>query len=391
MYPFRWAAVTAGVITSAMSLLTSVLPPTHPAQLTPTPAQRGQAQAPGFSAEPKHYGLAYGDTLVWMSEAQLSTALDDAVTLGTTLIRIDISWADVQYDRPTSYNWARLDRVVNAAVARHLSVDAVLAYTPPWARLSGCTVQACAPADAAKFADFAGVAVRRYAALGVHTWEIWNEENISSFWAPRPDAAAYGRLIKATVPVIRQADSNAFVVMGGLAATKTSPFAISELAFLSAVSTLRVNQQVDAIAYHPYTYPYLASFQGFSWDTPWDRIDRSKNSLAQILSKYGTPNKPIWLTEFGAPTGGRGTASDGTVSAITPATDHVTEQRQAQIATDAVKVVRADPHISTLIWYGQQDQAKQSQSNEGFYGLRRADGTPKPAFSAVRAAIRTQP
>ena len=76
-------------------------------------------------------GIAYGDTLVWMSDQRLAQALDDAVDVGATWIRADISWDRVQHNGPTRYEWALFDRVMDAAGKRGLRV------LPETARLKG--------------------------------------------------------------------------------------------------------------------------------------------------------------------------------------------------------------------------------------------------------------
>jgi exo-beta-1,3-glucanase (GH17 family) len=80
---------------------------------------------------------------------------------------------------------------------------------------------------------------------------------------------------------------------------------------------------------------------------------------------------PIWITEYGAPTGG----SDG-----------VTEVRQAEIAADAVATAAADDGVAALFWYTYRDWNDPGDSGS-YYGLLRADGAKKPTYDAFRQAI----
>src|SRR5690242_14744412 len=41
-------------------------------------------------------GIAYGNTLIEMSDRGLDAALDDAVSIGVSVIRTDLDWADIQ-------------------------------------------------------------------------------------------------------------------------------------------------------------------------------------------------------------------------------------------------------------------------------------------------------
>jgi hypothetical protein len=330
-----------------------------------------------------HTGIAYGDELTFMKQPALNAALNDAKAVGAHWVRADLSWADVQRFSPNSYDWSGFDRVVAAANARDLSVLPVLAYTPAWARPSGCDSQSCRPASVAAFAHFASAAVDRYAPRGVHTWEIWNEPNSNGFWQPAPSASEYMTLLRGTVHAIRALDNEAFIISGGLAAVSTRNGDIAQIDFLRRLSALGGNKLINAVGYHPYTYPLLPSLVT-SFHTPWDRIDRAPVSLHSVLERYGTPDLPFWLTEYGAPTGGPGSSSSGAQSS---STTHVTESRQSQILVDAVHTAWADDKIQGLFIYEDKDRGGSRSTNENFYGIRRANGARKPAFSALRKAI----
>ena len=254
-------------------------------------------------------------------------------------------------------------------------------YTPPWARQTGCTSDKCHPAEPKAFAAFAAAAATRYAPSGIHTWEIWNEPNTRDFWKPEADPAAYTKLLRATSRSLRREDASAYVILGGLAATHSQDGSMSQTDFLAAVSARGGNRLVDAVGYHPYTYPYLASDKT-QWGTAWERI----NGLESVLSAHGTPDMPVWITEYGAPTNGPGAASDGRREAI-DTTTHVTEARQAAIAEDVVRTAAVTSHVEALFWYSDRDLGTDTSSRENFFGLRRADGSAKPALSALRKAI----
>jgi hypothetical protein len=333
-----------------------------------------------------HIGIAYGNNLIGMDSRALAAALDDAVFLGAGIIRTDLAWSDIQPTSSGEYRWDRFDRVADAAWSRGLTLLPVLAYTPAWARPAGCASDKCAPADAQRFADFAAAATRRYAFGGVVAWEIWNEPNTAGFWEPAVDPAAYAGLLEKASTAIRRVDPSAVILLGGLAAVDTDGENVSETEFLSRVCELGDNKVISGVAYHPYTYPYLAS-ESRTGPSPWSRIDRDPDSLRSVLTKYGTPDLSIWLTEYGAPTNGPGAASDGTPDTISAATTHVTEPRQARIAADVLRTAVEDRSIGALIWYSDRDLSNDASTNLNFYGLRRSDGSAKPSLSAFKKAM----
>jgi hypothetical protein len=378
-----WVALVAFTVAAAVTVTLALSQPPSVAKPSawPVSGSTGSASRPGLKI-----GVAYGDTLPFLSDQDVAAALDDAVALGANWVRADLSWEDIQPDSSDRYQWSRFDRVAEAAHKRGLNILAVIGYTPPWARPSTCrNDQACAPADPAAFAAFARKAAARYSAMGVHTWEIWNEENIL-FWKPKPDPVGYTRLLKLTAAAVRSADAQATVVMGGLAAVSADSKAprIPQDQFLAAVARLGGTRVVDAVAYHPYTYPYLPSARtGFG--TAFEKISSTRDSLVSVLTEYGTPALPIWLTETGAPTNGPGVASDGVQ--IPPDTTHVTEAFQAAIAADTVSAAAANPHVVAVFWYSDRDTGTDPAEDWKYFGLRRTDGTPKPSFPALKNAI----
>jgi hypothetical protein len=394
-----WVSLVAFAVSACVTVVLAATPGLSPPFTTSTVrsasslgegASATGSPSSGHTATPRaaerfHIGIAYGDTLPWKSDQDLGEALDDAVDVGAGWIRVDLSWNDIQPDHPDRYEWQRFDRVVEAARQRGLNVLPVIGYTPGWDRDSSCHGgQSCAPLDAALFAAFASDAVKRYAPMGVHTWEIWNEEN-GTFWLPRPDPAAYTRLLRLATTSMRAADPTSYLLMGGLAAGATDPKKgyVAATEYLTAVSELGGNKLVDGIAYHPYTYPHLLSDQTAYGDA-FERISSVDDSIAHVLGRYGTPDLPVWITEVGAPTVGPGVAENGTT--ITTGT-HVTEQRQAEIAADSITAATANSHVDALFWFADQDNGSDPKETWHYYGLRRGDGSLKPAFHALQTAI----
>ena len=186
-------------------------------------------------------------------------------------------------------------------------------------------------------------------------------------------------LLDATATSIRAVEPDAFIISGGLTATLTLQGAIDTRTFLTQMCALGANRVVDAVGYHPYTYPFLPTFSG-SFATAWNKISQTPVSMTSILAQYGTPGLPIWLTEYGAP-----------ASSLSPANEadagQVSEALQAQMATSAVGAVVSSPSIGALFWYTDEDLPGGTPIDH--YGLRAADGTEKPVFAALRQAILT--
>jgi hypothetical protein len=343
------------------------------------------SRSPG---DPLKVGIAYGDVLPFLSGPRLAAALDDAVYVGATWIRADLAWDDVQPTRG-SYSWTRFDKVVAAARARHLAILAVLAYTPSFARPAGCDSDKCGPADPAAFAAFAAAAVRRYAPLGVHDWEIWNEPNSGGFWQPAPDPGRYAVLARDAATAIHAEQPGATVVLGSLAAGKLTGVGVPAIEFLRQLCAAGVNRVVNAVGWHPYSYPELPS--SADSHNPWNLISTDSPSFESVLRAAGTPRLPVWITEYGAPTGGPGdpARSPKHPRGVFPA--YVTAAFQARLARDAVTTAEANSAIAALIWFTDEDSLGPADLRIHYFGLRQADGKPKPALAALRQAVGALP
>jgi hypothetical protein len=186
-------------------------------------------------------------------------------------------------------------------------------------------------------------------------------------------------LLDSTATSIRSVEPDAFIISGGLTATLTLQGAIDTRTFLTQMCALGANRVVNAVGYHPYTYPFLPTFSG-SFATAWNKISQTPVSMTSILAQYGTPGLPIWLTEYGAPASSGSPANGANAG-------QVSEALQAQMATSAVGAVVSSPSIGALFWYTDEDLPGGKPIDH--YGLRAADGTEKPVFAALRQAILT--
>ena len=330
-------------------------------------------------------GISFGERLSRVPRKTVDRALDDASAMGANWIRIDLSWASLQPESADRYEWSRVDRIMRRAHDRDLSVLGVLTYTPAWARRDGCRTFNCPPARDADFARFARAVAQRYAGT-LRGYEIWNEPNLDQFWAD-PDPLAYRRLLVRTVRAIDRADPDATVLFGGLAASDPDPRVVTAARFLRFVCEDRTScQGVDAVSFHPYTYP-RSPLDTAEPPTSWQHItERNANepSLRTAMDEVGLSRQTVWVTEFGAPTGDGSTPETPTVRPHA----FVSERLQASIYRDAVQAAVGDPSVVGGLFYHTWSDMGQHGTYEDDFGLVRQDGSRKPAFGAVEAAVR---
>ena len=291
-------------------------------------------------------------------QATVTREFDLLAQMHVTWVRASFDWPTIESNRG-EFDWSYPDEVVRQASARRMNVLPILSHTPAWARPAGTTTTR-PPDHVSDFAAFAGATAARYAPLGVHSWEIWNEPNINSFWQPAPDANAYGELFRATATAIRTADTNATVLIGGLTSGPDAADGsrISQQTFVQRLYDNGTAQLANAIAVHPYSFQWSHAVVvvGGLNDVP---------ALHRLMERHGDGGKKVWITEYGAPTG--------------TAPDAVSDVGQAIAIMHARKLVQKWPWAGPLIYFELRDAGTDPAVDEDNFGVLRRDLSPKLA------------
>jgi hypothetical protein len=303
--------------------------------------------------------------IAYETAAPLRNDLDAIAAAGMTWVRADFLWYSIQSSGPNSWNWGPTDAFVKAANAHHLHVLGMLGYSPGWARSGNVTTDP--PSNPDDFANFARAAAHRYAPMGLHDWEIWNEPNLAMFWSPKADPVAYAKLLRRAYPAIKSADRNAVVVTGGLAPSSDNGKDLSPMSFTAAIYYNGAKGNFNALGTHPYSYPYAPMYKA-----SWNAFYNTPN-LHKLMRAVGDGNKRIWGTEVGYPT--------GTSSAS------VSEQKQADELVAAISAWRQWTFTGPLFIFQLRDSSTNRSSIDGNMGIRRWSGLPKPAYTAIRRKL----
>lgn len=339
---------------------------TAPAPTTTTTTTTGPGSSGDRGRFTPSYGFSPGGWFPDEPTAQLGSDLDRMVEAGATWLRIDFDWSEIEGTRGT-FHWHRTDRVVDAAARRGLKVLGLVGETPRWARPQGLNSHA-PPIDPAHYARFAAAAVERYENRGVEAWELWNEPNLALFWSPRPDAGAYADLVVPTVAAMRSVDPDAVIISGGLApaADESDGSGISPLTFTAQMLDAGADG-FDGFAIHPYSYPARPIDASTAAWNPFHNLPL----LRDLLRDKGQGGKPIWLTEYGAPTGTSSRA--------------VSEAEQAAQITEALAAVGDWPWTGPMFLYSHRDERINPADFQANFGLMSHDGTPKQAWRDLLA------
>lgn len=311
---------------------------------------------------------------------QLAT-LHDA---GIRWIREDFAWDRIEPERGR-FDWSATDELMAAAAAERVDVLAVAAYSAAWATSDpGGDVHA-PPREDRDYAAYVRAVVERYGPGGafwrgdgperpLRAVELWNEPWGYFFFKPEPDPARYAALARAGARAVREAaDGVDVLVPADLLEVRTDGRIVPWFSALLAADR-SLADLVDGWTAHPYPSPRSAPPDARG--DPRFGFDR----VAEIrrLADAAGVERPIWITELGWTT-------------ATGSEDGVTEQQQADFLDAALGRALGAwrefvPHVFVYTW---NRSTGDPGDIEGNYGLRRADGSFKPAWRVVTGRAST--
>ncbi len=217
----------------------------------------------------------------------------------------------------------------------------------------------------AGWAGFVTALAAHYAGR-VDWFEVWNEPDITAFWAPHVSSATdYAALVKLTAEGLRRGSATAKVVGGAVAHSLSQ----RGLAYFEEAFEQGMGEQIDAISYHLYT------------GLPEPRYAVNLPALRDLVHRY-RPGLPIWQGESGAPS----VAVEGQALSNCD----WTEARQAKwntrrsildLAAGADLVTFF--HASDFDFYIVKDRRVEKTYHFGLIGG--PDSTPKPAYYAAQS------
>jgi len=294
---------------------------------------------------------------------------DLAVRAGAGWLREELFWSQVE-PRRGQRRWEGFDRLVVGAAHRGLRVLPLLSDTPAWARPADGGL----PTRAAAYGAFVRDAVARYGPSGTfwrahprlerrlapRWFELWNEPYLVPQSHPNADAERYARLAAAGVRGGRRANPAARFLLAADSSNAGRPGAAAPWLDALDAAVPGVVRMADGIAVHPYAVDAAETL-------------RAIDELRGVLRARGV-RRPLWITEIGWSTCRQ---RDGCVS----------ERAQAGELRALLRALLAPAHhgVHTLFVYRLRD-LRPDGGHETSFGLLRADGARKPAWSVLRRA-----
>jgi hypothetical protein len=302
--------------------------------------------------------------------------LDRLRAAGVGLIRQTFDWARIERSHGR-YNFSFHDRFVAALAKRRLHLLPILFDPPPFrssAPARGGRHGTYPPRRPADLGVFGAVLARRYGPGGsfwrrhpklpevpVRAWQVWNEPNLAVYWPPKPDAAAYVQLLRATGTAIKRVDPGAEIVTAGL---PESELGVPLDRYLAAMYDAGAADAFDTLALNPFARGAASVL-----DTIGD---------GRRVSRAHGDDPAIWITELGWATGG-------------PASDYrVSEARQAVLLERTLSELarrRRALRLRGVVYFNWRDSLPYAGGRDFFglhTGLLHRDGSAKPALDSYR-------
>jgi len=263
-----------------------------------------------------------------------SAGLSQIALAGSTWTRNSgLLWSEVE-PVEGSLQWenaAFLEQQLINAAAAGLEVILIVRGTPEWAQADETLGYTCGPIRSSKLANFASFmfqVVSRYSRppYNVSYYEIWNEPDVEISVLPGPDSEYgcwgdphdefyggeyYGEMLKVIYPVVKSANPDAKVIVGGLL-LMCSPDIPGNCnryhpRFLEGILHRNGNNDggnyFDGVSFHAYDYYFdqINRFGNPNWGTAWNDggpgVTAKARFIQETLAAYNVSGKFLMNTE----------------------------------------------------------------------------------------------
>lgn len=200
-------------------------------------------------------------------------------------VRMVFAWNEIQPSDSLQWLWGDIAQRLDILSLHNINVLGILYKVPAWASSAPVgtdsqSVPFYAPKDTLRWMRYIDSTVRRFKGF-VHYWEIWNELDGPFLQTPVPLSKhiRYVEILRTGYRAIKQADSSATVLIGGL----TSEIGVTpaKRLFADSIFALGAANYFDVMNLHLYRY---------------EDMSPSLGKLYSLMVQYNKPS-PVWVTE----------------------------------------------------------------------------------------------
>ena len=311
--------------------------------------------------------IRYGvqdDAWLRFGPGTLQDRLDRLQSLGVDLVRVNVSWSEVQ-PRKGVFDWSGYDPAIKGLHARGIEPVLTLVSTPGWA--NGGRGTNWVPARGASFAAFAAATARHYPY--VRRFLIWNEPNQRRWLRPTLPSLYVQRLLNPAYTAIHKVRRHALVA-GGVTAPRAATGGVSPAVWIKGMAGYHA--KLDAYAHNPYPLtPSETPLAGGCDHCSTLTMATLPRLVTDVDNAFGKKTR-IWLTEYGYQT-----KPPDKLLGVSPI-------KQALYMSQGSMRAYLAPRVDMLISYLVQDEPDISRWQSGMLTLR---GVEKPSYQAFQLPL----
>jgi hypothetical protein len=315
------------------------------------------------------------------AESPATDEFDEMASAGFRTYRLPVNWGRIQQTRDGGYEFSRLDEQMSALARAGMRPLPVVYGTPPFVHAPteepGERVEVHPPtgrADLVEWRRFNAALARRYGPGGefdrdparpgyrpVREWIIWNEQNATFGWMPRPRPVRYARVVRFAHAGITRVNRRAEIVLGGMFGYPLAPGSIEASRYLKRLYAIRgFKRRFDAVNVHPYAASASLAI---------DQIREAR----RVMRRAGDRRTPIIVGEIGWSSSTFG--HSGQAQRLGGFLRRVLARRHRwRVEAVLIYVWRDSDAVASCFWC----------PSAGLVGV---DGTPKPALMRISGII----
>ena len=376
---------------------------TQPApSLTPTPASAAARPSVSAAASPSVPPLA-GATMatddpavhvfLWGNPGTTARDLQLAKDGGFHWVKQRFEWRNIEGNHKGDFEWNEPDRIVDAISQSGLKIIARVDNQPEWASTSIQWPGSGPPDSLTDWTDYLTALATRYRGR-IQAYEVWNEPNLDREWGDRPpDPAAYATLLRASSQAIKAADPQALVISAGLSpTTENDQHAMPDMQYFQRMYAAGARGSFDVLGVDAEPFkaepcadpasvaqsPQLTNDDPSPPDARRIYALRHVEDVRGLMVQQGDADKQMSIMEMGWTTDARPNSPYAWFA--------VDRDQQASNLVAAFQCAQQSwqPWMGAITVIYIPDPAWTQQDEMYWWSITNPDGTPRPAYTALK-------
>jgi hypothetical protein len=337
---------------------------------------------------------------LWGNPGTTARDLKLAQDGGFHWVKQRFEWRNIEGKNKGSFEWNEPDRIVEAIGQTGLRIVARVDNQPKWAASSVTWPGSGPPDNPRDWSDYLTALGTRYKGR-IQAYEIWNEPNLDREWGnTKPDPKAYVSMLKSSYQALKAADPQALVISAGMSPTATNDdHAMPDLDFISAMYAAGAKDSFDVLGVHAAGFkaepcadpgqvaldPELTNNNPGPANLKRVYAFRHVEDVHDLMVQQGDTNKQMAILEMGWTTDARPGSQYAWFA--------VDRDQQAKNLVGAFQCVRQrwQPWMGLMTVIYIPDPGWTQQQEYYWWSITNPDGTPRPAYTALRGLFATNP